>query len=112
MKNITIGENQVFFSLLRDAPFYQPSTNLYAIALKDHSGEKTVLVRDVSSSPKAYQQFFVTGSTTADDLSNAVVMLPPYGTRYYTVYPVTGGTLNDVDVNTVLAKGMIHYKAS
>lgn len=114
VKHIARGDNTLFFSLLRDAPFFQPSTNFYAIALKsfDLDETKTVLLRDVSSSPKAYQQFEVTGSTTTEDLSNAVVIVAPYGMRYYTVYPCSGDTLADVDTSNALAKGIIYFKES
>lgn len=114
MKHITPGENEIYFNILRDLPYFQASTNYYGIKVKSHDtqAEKLVLVRDVSASPSSYQRFYLTGSTTSDDLSNAVIKMLPYGMWYATVYPSSGSSVSDVDTSTALWNGIIYSKES
>lgn len=112
MKHITIGENTLYFSILRDLPYWQPTTNYYGVTVRsmDLDSEKTFLVRDVSTSPESYQHFLCTGTTGTESLSEGVVAMIPYGMWYASVYGASGSTLSDVDTSEVLWKGIIYSK--
>lgn len=112
MKHFTLGPNEIYFSILRDLPYFQPLSNYYGMKLKsfDQNSEKIVLLRDVSTSPNTYQHFLLTGSTSMEDLEGSVVKMLPYGMWYYSIYPSTGGTLASVDLTNELTSGIIHSK--
>jgi hypothetical protein len=114
MKHITIGDNALYFSILRDSPYFQPTTNYYALKVRsmDTSVEKTVLLRDVSAAPSSYQHFLLTGSTSTDVLSAATISMRPYGMFYASIYPVSGSTLSEVDASQELWTGLIYSKES
>lgn len=108
MKHIALGQNELYFSLLRDLPYYQPTTNYFGITVRslDTDVTKTFVVRDVSSSVDSYQLFYVTGTTASESLNDAVVSMLPYGMWYAEVHDATGSTTSDV-TSTVLWRGMI-----
>lgn len=114
MKHVSTGPNELYFSILRDSPYFQPVSNYYGIRVKsmDNLIEKTVLVRDVSSAPSSYQHFLLTGSTSTDDLSNGVICMRPYGMFYASVYASSGSSLSDVDTSEELWAGLIYSKES
>lgn len=110
MKKLIVGENTLYFNILRDSLYFQPTTNYYGVVLKswDNNKEKTFIVRDISPSPKTFQQFGVTGTTGTESLSEGVISIKPYGTYYYSVYGASGATVNDVQLTfTPLARGQL-----
>ena len=115
MKKLTLGENTIHFNILRDLPYFQPTTNYYGIVLKswDTNKERTILVRDVSATPAVYQEFNITGTSSSTVANDAVLNVLPYGTYYYAIYPATGSTANDIVTSgEALAKGQLRTKIS
>ena len=109
MKHINNGDNEIIFHLLRDLPYFQPITNYYGIKVRslDTDLTKSVIVRDVSTSPESYQLFLLTGTTTTEYLNEGVISMLPYGTWYAEVYNASGSTVSDIITSTVLWRGMI-----
>lgn len=112
MKHVVTGENELFFSILRDLPYFTPITNFYGLAVRsmDTQISKTVLLRDVSVAPSSYQHFLLTGSTTSESLSEGVIKLLPFGMFYASIYGSSGSTLADVDTSQTLWSGIIYSK--
>jgi hypothetical protein len=109
MHTITEGPNDIYFTTERDLPYFSPTSRFYGLSVMSFDGagkEKMLLVQDVSPSPRSYQLFRVTGSTTGDDLANGVIDLRPGGKRHFTLFPSSGSSLSDVD-RTSLCNGLI-----
>jgi len=109
-----IGESQFITNTSRENPYYGVySANTactYAFWVKslDNNQEKTFLLNDMSVAAGVYNVFNVTGTTGTESLSTGVVDLRPAGKYEYSIYGVTGTTINDIDTSCTLEVGILN----
>lgn len=110
MRTIQLGPTELHLSILRDKPYFSPTSNYYGLELQSKETERTqtIIVRDVSPFPKSYQYFQLTASTTTFLPNEGVAKTAPIGHYYVSVYPSSGSTVDDIDYSDLpLFKGLI-----
>jgi len=109
MKYVKLGENTLYFSILKDLPYFVPTSNYYGMQVKSFDLDKTKMftVRDVSANPPDYQHFIVTSTEGQESLEEAIVKFKPFGMWYLDIYAASASTISSIDTSTTLFRGLI-----